>query len=105
MGSVELGTFVGYTAVRLARASCMQSQGSRAVVTVEVDPVQACIARHIIDLGRLSCTAEVWIGQSRDVLPRLLEEFSLRGVGLLFLDHKGQVFHADLAYAECLDLL
>merc|ERR1712032_987956 len=52
-----------------------------------------------------SLMAEVWIGQVRDVAPRVVEEFATHSVGLLFLDHKGQIFHTDLAQLEALHLL
>ena len=70
------------------------------VITVEVDPVQGCIARHHIDLAGLSCFAELWTGQFRDILPRPVEEFGARSLGLAFLDYKGTIFHEDLATME-----
>mmetsp|Transcript_6158 Transcript_6158/g.13974 ORF Transcript_6158/g.13974 Transcript_6158/m.13974 type:complete len:404 (-) Transcript_6158:44-1255(-) len=118
----ECGTFVGYSTVRLAKrfsdvahwrnatpqdggGGVHSAAGHHAIVTVEVSPVQACVARHFIDLTGLTVAAEVWVGQVRDVTPRLLEEFGERGIGLLFLDHKGQVFHRDLEQCERLGLL
>jgi len=106
---LELGTFVGYSALRLARA-CMRARGRGRsgpwlVVSVEVSPLEACLARHFVDLARASALAEIWVARSGDVLPRLVEEFSERAVGLQFLDHRGKVFHEDLEQAEHMDLL
>lgn len=62
--------------------------------------MQACVARHFLDLAGLSRRAEVWTGQFRDLLARLGEEFGPRSVGFIFLDYKGTAFHADLAELE-----
>ncbi|CAE8735468.1 unnamed protein product [Polarella glacialis] len=70
------------------------------VMTVEVDPVQACIARHFLDLAGLSQTVEVSIGQVKDVLPRAVESFGAMSMGLIFMDYKGSIFHTDLEMLE-----
>jgi len=74
--------------------------GGVPVVSVEVDPVQGCIARHFVDLAGVSNSAEIWIGQFRDLLGRPVEEFGVRTMGLVFLDYKGTIFHIDLATLE-----
>mmetsp|Transcript_62829 Transcript_62829/g.205094 ORF Transcript_62829/g.205094 Transcript_62829/m.205094 type:complete len:881 (+) Transcript_62829:1687-4329(+) len=99
--SLECGAFVGYTSIRFAAALRGQlGRGRGRAVSVEVDPVQACIARHFLDLAGCSEIAEVWVGQFRDVLPRAVEEFGVRALGLAFLDYKGTIFHIDLASLE-----
>lgn len=107
--AVECGTFIGYSAIRLARSVHWGQDGHnlacpRVVVSIEVNPIQVCIARHMIDLVKFAQAAEVWVGQVRDIIPRLLEEFAVRGTGFIFLDHKGQIFHMDLMQAEHLQL-
>lgn len=92
---VELGTFVGYTAIRLARwasAGCGPGQ----TVSIEVDPVHALLTRHHLSLAWLAPFADVWVGQALDVLPRLPEEMSAESVALAFMDHRGTKFHSDL---------
>eukprot|EP00746_Dinoflagellata_sp_MGD_P155181 gnl/MRDRNA2_/MRDRNA2_85240_c0_seq1.p1 gnl/MRDRNA2_/MRDRNA2_85240_c0~~gnl/MRDRNA2_/MRDRNA2_85240_c0_seq1.p1 ORF type:complete len:426 (+),score=68.05 gnl/MRDRNA2_/MRDRNA2_85240_c0_seq1:218-1495(+) len=93
--AVECGTFIGYTAMRLA---CSQSLAS--VITMEVDPLQACIARHFIDIAGLTLRVEVWVGQARDLIPRLAEDFGSYTIGMVFMDHRGTIFHEDLAQIE-----
>lgn len=95
--ALEFGSFVGYTAARLGDA--MRPRGGRCV-SIEVDPSQAVISRHLVDLGCLSDTVEVWIGQVRDVLPRIIEEAGAHSVGLIFMDHKGMIFHEDTMALE-----
>lgn len=101
--AVECGAYVGYSASRLAvqmwRRGCGAPCMTR-VVTIEVDPVQACIARHFVDLVGLSQIVEVCIGQVKDVLPRVVESFGGRSAGLIFMDYKGSIFHQDLALLE-----
>jgi len=100
---LECGAFIGYTAIRLAML--LRELGGGRAVTVEVDPIQACIARHFIDLAGVSNTVEVWIGQFRDILARPVEEFGARSMGFVFLDYKGTIFHIDLAAIEHFNLL
>jgi len=104
--ALELGTLVGYTAIRLgaacsrqvrchpARAQCVDA------VTIELDPVHACIARHVIDQAGLSGAVEVWTGQVRDVFPRVVEEIGGRSIGFLFMDQRGTALHEDLQEIE-----
>lgn len=92
---VELGTFVGYTAIRLARwaeAGC----GPGRTVSIEVDPVHALLTRHHLSLAWLAPLADVWVGQALDVLPRLPEELGAKSLALAFMDHRGTKFHSDL---------
>mmetsp|Transcript_37281 Transcript_37281/g.69403 ORF Transcript_37281/g.69403 Transcript_37281/m.69403 type:complete len:549 (-) Transcript_37281:94-1740(-) len=104
--AVEFGALVGYTTVRLG-AVCARSEREdprRAqctdVISVELDSCHACVARHSIDLAGLSCTAEVWVGQVRDLLPRFIEEFGMLSLGYIFMDQKGTAFHEDLLQLE-----
>lgn len=115
---MECGAFVGYTALRMARQveldyaargasqpgfrAHSRLQGSPRVVTMEIDPIHACITRHMLDLGRLSHVAECWIGQVKDLLPRVLEESGHFTVNMVFMDQRGTTFHDDLAQLEVL---
>eukprot|EP00913_Durusdinium_trenchii_P024400 g22907.t1 len=72
---VEFGSFVGYTATRMGRAVelCYEKgyadgsilfedsrlQGANRITSMEIDPVHACIARHVLDMSRLSHIVEV----------------------------------------------
>lgn len=93
---VELGTYVGYTAVRLARwvsTSCMSPSRS---VSLEVDPVHVLLAKHHLSLAKLTHRVDVWVGQALDSIPRLAEEFGAKSSALTFMDHRGTKFHSDL---------
>merc|ERR1712217_427040 len=105
---VEFGTLVGYTAIRFgaicSRSMVADTRGST-VVTMELDLCHACIARHMIDLAGLSSTVEVWVGQARDLFPRLTEEFGSLSLGFVFMDQKGTAFHEDLCALEDREML
>eukprot|EP00747_Dinoflagellata_sp_TGD_P094648 gnl/TRDRNA2_/TRDRNA2_166191_c1_seq5.p1 gnl/TRDRNA2_/TRDRNA2_166191_c1~~gnl/TRDRNA2_/TRDRNA2_166191_c1_seq5.p1 ORF type:complete len:504 (-),score=79.15 gnl/TRDRNA2_/TRDRNA2_166191_c1_seq5:36-1547(-) len=104
---LECGTFVGYSATRLAVQvwrHCGGPVGPR-VATIEVDPIHVCIARHFLDLAGISNIVEVSLGQVRDVVPRIVENFGANTLGFIFMDYKGSIFHADLEWLELLSAI
>lgn len=109
--AVEFGALVGYTTIRLGAVCARAKRGNPArthcinVVSVELDSCHACVARHSIDLAGLSGTAEVWIGQVRDLLPRFMEEFGGLSLCYIFMDQKGTAFHDDLQQIELMGTL
>jgi len=118
---LEFGAFVGYTASRIgnqvqltyekgyADGSILfedsRLQGCNRVTTMEIDPIHACIARHIVDIAKLSHIVEVWIGQVKDLIPRCLEEYGDLSTNMCFMDQRGTTFHDDLSQLEELRLL
>lgn len=118
---VEFGAFVGYTATRMGRQVQIdyhkgyedgsilfedsRLQGSNRITTMEIDPIHACIARHVLDIAKLSHIVEVWIGQVKDLIPRLGEEFGTMNLNMVFMDQRGTTFHDDLSQLEELRLL
>merc|ERR1719171_1994241 len=74
------------------------------VVSLELDPVHACIARHIIDLALLAAAAESAVGQAKDTVPGLPEALGCGGAGFAFMDQRGTAFHEDLRRLEGLRL-
>lgn len=100
--AVELGGYVGYSAMNMAIA--VRPRGGR-VVSIEVDPFHAIIARNMVEYAGLSDVVDIWIGYSYDVIPRLLDCWGPRSVGLVFMDQKGTRFHTDLGLFEELELL
>lgn len=118
---VEFGAFVGYTATRMGR-TCQISyergyadgsilfedsrmQGSNRITTMEIDPIHACICRHVLDIGKLSGVVECWIGQVKDLIPRLLEEYGYMNLNMVFMDQRGTTFHDDLSQLEEMRLM
>lgn len=105
--AVECGTFVGYSAARFAaKLWRLRPRVCRpSVVTLELDPIQACLARHFVDIAGLSALVEVSIGQARDLVLKLAESFGWFSVGFVFMDHKGSIFHTDLMLMERMSVL
>jgi len=98
VASVEMGTFVGYTALRFGRWVNARGPGMAPgrSVSLEVDPIHALITRHHLSLAHLAAGTDVWIGQALDLIPRLAEDLGLRSLTLAFMDHRGTKFHSDL---------
>lgn len=104
--AVELGTYVGYTTVRLAWRLSQQRERCFVghVVSLELDPVHVLLARHFLTLAQESVRAEVWTGLTYDLQARLPEVFGMRSAGFTFMDHRGTKFHDDLCAIEALGL-
>lgn len=101
---LELGCFVGFSALRMA--SVLQEQSRRVpVVTIEKDTGCASLADMVLDSAGMATRAEVWRGRSSDILPRVLEEYGKHCIGFAFFDHSGTVYHEDLEQMERLELL
>jgi catechol O-methyltransferase len=97
---LELGTYVGYGAMRLARAA-----PDARVVTVEFVPANAAIARRIIEHAGLSDRITVVEGTLADggkTLEHLRTVIGLGPGGLdaVFLDHAKDHYLSDLHHLE-----
>eukprot|EP00929_Paragymnodinium_shiwhaense_P039176 TRINITY_DN20602_c0_g1_i1.p1 TRINITY_DN20602_c0_g1~~TRINITY_DN20602_c0_g1_i1.p1 ORF type:complete len:408 (+),score=84.25 TRINITY_DN20602_c0_g1_i1:363-1586(+) len=99
---LEFGTYVAYGSIRLGRA--VRAWGGK-VVTLEMDPVNAALARNIIEIAGLSDTVTVQLGHSNESLPIVLERLGKRAVDMVFMDQKGSVFHSDLQLLEGMEAL
>eukprot|EP00927_Polykrikos_kofoidii_P041062 TRINITY_DN34993_c0_g1_i1.p1 TRINITY_DN34993_c0_g1~~TRINITY_DN34993_c0_g1_i1.p1 ORF type:complete len:1124 (+),score=191.28 TRINITY_DN34993_c0_g1_i1:97-3372(+) len=100
--AVEIGAYVGYSAMNIARA--LRPFGGR-VASIEVDPVHVTIVRNMVEHAGLTDNVDVWTGYCYDVIPHLLEAYGPRSIGMVFMDQKGTRFHTDLKLMEELDLL
>lgn len=74
---LEVGTFVGYSAIRIAR---LLGPGGR-IICVEIDPDEAEIAKHNAERAGLDNVIEVRVGDAKKIIPTLVGEFDL-----VFLD-------------------
>ncbi|CAJ1428059.1 unnamed protein product [Effrenium voratum] len=103
-GSIlEIGTYCGYSALRMALAV----PGKR-VVSLEVDPAHMVIARNMVAYAGMAHMIDVWTGHSKDVLPRLPQKYGgIKGFKLcgVFMDQKGSRYHEDLSVIEQMGLL
>ena len=67
---LEVGTLAGYSTIWMAKA--LPKDGK--LISLEVDPRHAEVARKNIDRAGLSSKVEIRIGKAIDLLPELLEE-------------------------------
>jgi catechol O-methyltransferase len=103
---VELGCYIGCSA--LAWGSLLKDYGTTdaKVYTCELEPKFAKIARDFIDLAGLSEIVEVVEGKSTDSIRRLADEGKVAkgGLDVLFLDHWEAFYQPDLMLCEDLAL-
>ncbi len=79
---LEIGTLFGYSAICLARA--LPPEGR--LVTLEVEPRHAELARANLARAQLADRVEVRVGRALDLLPALERELGARSVDLCFID-------------------
>jgi len=92
---LEVGTYCGYSAVRMA-----SSRQDCEVTSIEADPARVAIARCLVAFAGLTHAVTVWTGHSQDVLPSLTKTGAEYGFGAVFLDQRGARFGTDLAVLE-----
>ena len=88
---LEIGTLFGYSAILMARL--LPTNGK--VVTIEINPSYANVARKNIIKAGLSNKIEVIVGDALDVIPKLKEKFDL-----LFIDATKEEYFNYLKLAE-----
>eukprot|EP00747_Dinoflagellata_sp_TGD_P015657 gnl/TRDRNA2_/TRDRNA2_124489_c0_seq2.p1 gnl/TRDRNA2_/TRDRNA2_124489_c0~~gnl/TRDRNA2_/TRDRNA2_124489_c0_seq2.p1 ORF type:complete len:312 (+),score=53.94 gnl/TRDRNA2_/TRDRNA2_124489_c0_seq2:224-1159(+) len=103
--TIELGTFVGYTTVRLAWRTAQHQRRCSRVISFELDAIHVLLARHILALAGMSPCAEIWAGLTYDTQARLPEAFGLQSIKFTFMDHRGTKFHDDMGTLEALGLM
>eukprot|EP00438_Fugacium_kawagutii_P032186 Skav209037 [mRNA] locus=scaffold2483:101739:104772:+ [translate_table: standard] len=83
---LELGSYIGFTALRLALHGCD-------VVSIEADPLNAAVAREVVEMAGSHGPGQVKIcvGRATDWLSSGL----LDPVDVLLLDHRGTIYHEE----------
>lgn len=94
----EFGSFVGYSAVRMAWRSG-ESMATR-ILSLESDAVHILIARHVASVARCSALVEVISGMAHDSVRRVVDDWGAVSAGFLFMDHRGTRFHVELTSME-----
>ncbi|XP_051532005.1 catechol O-methyltransferase B-like [Myxocyprinus asiaticus] len=98
---LELGTYCGYSAVRIA---CLLSPGSR-LITLEFNADYAAIARQVIAWAGLEDKVQLVEGASEDWIPRMREHFGIETFDFVFLDHWKDRYLPDTKLLEECSLL
>ncbi|XP_786121.2 catechol O-methyltransferase [Strongylocentrotus purpuratus] len=93
---LELGTFIGYSAINAAREL---PEGSR-YLCVEPDETRAATARKLIEFAGLQDVVQVIKGFSTKVIPNLKDEFDIASFDYVFIDHVKSLYKPDLILLE-----
>lgn len=97
---LEFGCFVGYSCTRMAYQLVRGK-----VVSIEVDPIHACIARNVVEFAGVADRVSICIGYSEDVIPHLKDTCGGAAADAVFFDQRGTRFHTDLQMLEAESLL
>lgn len=103
---VELGGYVGYSAIVWADAMRRASPGEKVrVVSLEMDAGSVEMARKLVDMAGLSEIVEFVVGPAEESLRKLVKSGSLKEVDFIFLDHVEVLYATDLKVCEELGFL
>mmetsp|Transcript_12294 Transcript_12294/g.39381 ORF Transcript_12294/g.39381 Transcript_12294/m.39381 type:complete len:227 (-) Transcript_12294:195-875(-) len=80
-------------------------RGEGRLVSVEVDPVHACIARGLVEYAGLSDMVSIYVGYSEEAIPNLHGICQGSPADIVFMDQRGTRFHVDLQALEVQGLL
>ncbi|KAB5567191.1 hypothetical protein PHYPO_G00229950 [Pangasianodon hypophthalmus] len=95
---LELGTYCGYSTVRIAR---LLSPGTK-FITLEFNPANVTVARQIIAHAGLQDKVTVVEGSSGDLIPQMKERFGITTFDFIFLDHWKDRYLPDIKlFEEC----
>ncbi|EHK16501.1 uncharacterized protein TRIVIDRAFT_174059 [Trichoderma virens Gv29-8] len=104
---VELGGYLGYSAILLADAMRRNSKPGQQprVWSLEMSSEFSAIARELIMLAGLSDIVKVVTGPAEESLRKLHKEGTLTNIDFLFLDHVEDLYLPDFKVCEELGLL
>ncbi|XP_071619649.1 catechol O-methyltransferase [Heliangelus exortis] len=96
--ALELGTYCGYSAVRIAR---LLKPGAR-LLTVEFNPEFAAIAKQMIEFAGVQDKVKVLEGPSGEIIPQLKKKYEVDTLDFVFLDHWKEKYRSDtILLQEC----
>ena len=99
--ALEVGTFLGYSAVRTARSL---APGGR-LLCVEASPQHAAVATWVLKRAGLADCAEVLVGLSSKLLPAVAARLGPAGADWVFLDHAKECYLEDTLALEALGVI
>ncbi|KAI6274883.1 hypothetical protein MCOR34_011468 [Pyricularia oryzae] len=100
---VELGGYVGYSAVAFAAAA--REAGGERYISIEHNPYFAHVIEKMVELAGLKEFVTVVVGDSTEALKGLHTNGTLKHIDLLFLDHLKPLYTQDLQLCEELELV
>ncbi|KAH8691143.1 putative O-methyltransferase [Talaromyces proteolyticus] len=100
---VELGGFIGYSAILFGNA--LRSVGGKRYLSLEINPVNAAVANQLVELAGLRDIVTILVAPSHKSIARFVRENSIDHIEFLFLDHWKDRYLPDLWLIESLGLL
>jgi catechol O-methyltransferase len=94
--TLELGTYCGYSAIRIGRLLPAGAQ----LVSVEIDPLYAAIATKVVEHAGLSDRVKIEIGSLSDRLEAIQSKHNLGALDTLLMDHGASEYLSDLRLLE-----
>ncbi|XP_041802358.1 catechol O-methyltransferase A [Chelmon rostratus] len=98
---LELGTYCGYSTVRITRLLPPATK----LITVEMNPEYAHVARQVIQHAGLQDKVCVLVGESADLIPKMSDMFGIQSFDFVFLDHWKERYLPDIKLLEDCGLL
>ncbi|XP_069476088.1 catechol O-methyltransferase-like [Ambystoma mexicanum] len=98
---LELGTYCGYSAVRVSR---LLKSGAQ-LLTIENCPPHAAIAQQMVDFAGVQDKVKVLQGASQEIIPKLKKEHGVDTLDFVFIDHWGKGYAPDTKLLEECGLL
>lgn len=98
---LELGTYCGYSAVRVAR---LLKPGSR-LVSVDINAANLVVAKQMVEHAGLQDKVQFVEGPSNVVIPQLKKKCEVDTFDFVFIDHFKDAYKADTKLLETCGLL
>ncbi|XP_044131508.1 catechol O-methyltransferase-like isoform X2 [Bufo gargarizans] len=98
---LELGTYCGYSAVRIAR---LLKPGTR-FFTVEFNPAFAAVAKQMIEFAGVNDKVQILEGNTQDIIPQLKKKYEVDTLDFVFVDHWKDKYTPDTKLLEKCNLL
>ncbi|KAJ9405875.1 hypothetical protein DTO045G8_6386 [Paecilomyces variotii] len=95
---VELGSYVGYSAVLFADA--VRRAGGKRYIGLEKSPEFAAVTNMIVELAGLRDFVTIIVGSSSKTLQKWATTGEMKQIPLLFLDHFKPLYTVDLKLCE-----
>ncbi|KAL3713055.1 hypothetical protein TMatcc_001757 [Talaromyces marneffei ATCC 18224] len=100
---VELGGFVGYSAIYLGDA--LRANGGKRYLSLELNPVNASVANLLIELAGLRDVVTIHVAASHKMLAGFVKDNVIDHVEVMLIDHWKDRYLPDLWLMENLGLL
>lgn len=99
---IELGGFVGYSAILLGDA--LRRSGGKKYHSLEFDPVNAAVANLLIDLAGLRDTVTIHVAPSHETLAQFVRDGIVDHIEFMLIDHWKDRYVPDMWLMENLGL-